>query len=59
MCEALGGLGQAIAAYAAGFDVDALAPGELAGALEAAGQVEKVAATLAALIAARMARLGA
>jgi len=58
MCEALGELGQAIAAYAAGFDVDALAPGELAGALEAAGQVEKVAATLAALIAARMARLG-
>ncbi len=58
MCEALGELGQAIAAYAAGFDVDALAPGELAGALEVAGQVEKVAATLAALIAARMARLG-
>lgn len=58
MCKTLSQLEGAVSTFAAGFEVGALAPDELAGALRAAGRIEKVAATLASLVAARMASLG-
>jgi len=46
MCRALGELGQAITAYAAGFDVDVLPPGDLAAAQ--AGALSRAQAALVA-----------
>ena len=59
MCKALGEFEQALSGFAAGFEVGALAPADLAAALRSAGRIEKVAATLASLVAARMASIGA
>jgi hypothetical protein len=58
MCKGLSELEKAMCAYAARFEVGAVPPGQLAGALQAAGRIEKVAATLGSLIAARLAGLG-
>ncbi len=58
MCTALSELEQALSGFAAGFEVGALAPADLAAALRSAGRIEKVAATLASLVAARMASTG-
>jgi hypothetical protein len=58
MCTALSELEQAISTFAAGFEPGTLPPGELATALRSAGRIEKVAATLAALVAARIAGTG-
>jgi hypothetical protein len=58
MCKALSEFEQALSGFAAGFEVRALAPSDLAAALRSAGRIEKVAATLASLVAARMASTG-
>ena len=55
MCEALTELESAMSSYAAGFEVDALSPADLAPALRSAGRIEKMAAALASMVAARMA----
>ena len=56
MCLRLGELRKAFADYAASFDAATVAPAELASALSDAGAVEKMAATIGSLLAARMAR---
>ncbi len=58
MCESLSGLREALADLAAGFEPGQLAPSELQEALGQAGAIEKLGATLAGLIAARLAQLG-
>lgn len=58
MCFTLSGFRAELEAFTAGFDPGLLAPLELGAALEAAGAIEKMASTLACLIAARMAATG-
>ncbi|MGC8628029.1 MAG: HNH endonuclease signature motif containing protein [Acidimicrobiales bacterium] len=55
MCMDLAGLREAMVAYAAGFDVALIAPGELATVVEQAGAIEKLAGDIALLAAGRMA----
>ena len=55
MCKALTELESAMSSYAAGFEVGALPPADLAPALRSAGRIEKMAAALASMVAARMA----
>ncbi len=55
MCKALSELEAAISAYAAGFEVGALAPSALGPALRSAGRIEKLASALCSMLAARMA----
>ncbi|HYA45844.1 MAG TPA: hypothetical protein VED59_09555 [Acidimicrobiales bacterium] len=55
MCESLSELHEAFHAYTAGFDAGLVAPAELGFALACAGAIEKAAAALSSLLAARMA----
>jgi len=55
MCHSLDELRKAMKAYAAAFDAALVPPGELARVVEQAGQVEKMAFTVASLAAARIA----
>ncbi len=58
MCGTLSELRQAAAGLARGFDPALVPPGQLAQALADAGAVEKMMATIAALVAARLATCG-
>lgn len=58
MCLELGATRVAFVRLASNFDADALAPEDLAQALEHLGAIEKTAAVLASVVAARMATLG-
>jgi hypothetical protein len=55
VCGSLGELKEAMGAYMAGFDAGLVAPGELSVALCHAGAIEKMAASAACMLAARMA----
>ncbi|MGH9107085.1 MAG: HNH endonuclease signature motif containing protein [Acidimicrobiales bacterium] len=55
MCDSLAELHRSMSTYAAGFDAALVAPAELEGALRHAGAIEKVAATISSLLAARLA----
>jgi len=57
VCEELEDLRAGFSSFARDFDIEALAPESLAGALEALGAVEKTAALLGAMVAARLGRL--
>lgn len=58
MCQTLASFRHELAALAAGFDPDELAPADLGEALAHAGAIEKMGAILGSLIAARLARVG-
>jgi hypothetical protein len=58
MCQRLGELREALGHYAAGFDAGLISPGHAARVVDHAAAVEKMAATLKALAAARVAETG-
>ena len=58
MCEALGKFHREFARFAESFDLGLLAPGELGAALTHLAALEKIAAALTSMVAARMAKAG-
>ncbi|HUB71551.1 MAG TPA: hypothetical protein VL984_14115 [Acidimicrobiales bacterium] len=58
MCRGLSAIKKAMSHYASNFDPSVVAPADLALIVEAAGAIEKMAATIASLAAARMAHFG-
>lgn len=58
MCQELGGVRAAFARFAGSFDPGVISPDDLPETLEDLGAIEKTAAALGAMVAARMAKLG-